>query len=94
MPMLDDYLDAAVQSAHYEIMEDGQHWGEIPAMPGVWAAAATPEACRQELREVAEEWTLMAYWLHHRLPLIGGIDPNLNMQPGQPEGQVAESSRE
>ncbi len=79
--MLSEYLDAALQTARYEEMEDGNIWGDIPAMPGVWASVATPEACRAELREVAEEWTLMAYWMHTPLPVIGGIDPNLKMTP-------------
>ncbi len=87
--MLSEYLDAAMKIACYEVMEDGQYWGEVPTMPGVWAAAESAEACQRELREVAEEWTLMAYWLHHTLPIIGGIDPNLNMQIEPRRGETA-----
>jgi predicted RNase H-like HicB family nuclease len=78
--MLSEYLDAALQTARYEVMEDGRYWAEVTAMPGVWATAATQEDCGRELREVAEEWTLMAYWFHTPLPVIGGIDPNLKME--------------
>ena len=91
--MLSEYLDAAMRAARFEIMEDGRHWGEIPPMPGVWAAAATLEDCRHELRDVAEDWTLMSYWLHHALPVIGGIDPNLKLdtEPDSDETQGPDS---
>jgi predicted RNase H-like HicB family nuclease len=91
--MLSEYLDAAMQAARFEIMEDGRHWGEIPPMPGVWASAATLEDCRRELRDVAEDWTLMAYWLHHSLPIISGIDPNLKLdtEPDPDETQGPDS---
>ncbi len=78
--MLKEYLEAAMKTACYEVMEDGRYWGEIPHMPGVWANADTPEQCQSRLLEVAEEWTLMSFWLHHTLPVINGIDPNLNME--------------
>jgi predicted RNase H-like HicB family nuclease len=71
-------------SAHFEKMENGRQYGEIPAMPGVWADADTLEECQGKLLEVIEEWTLMAYWLHSPLPIIAGIDPNLKMT-GEPE---------
>jgi predicted RNase H-like HicB family nuclease len=77
--MLSEYLSAALKTAHYEKMENGRYYGEIPAMPGVWTDADTLEECQSKLLEVAEEWTLMAYWLHSPLPIIGGIDPNLKM---------------
>lgn len=86
--MLSEYLDAAMRLARYETMEDGRYWGEIPLMQGVWAAAETLDACQRELREVAEEWTLMGYWLHHSLPIIDDIDPNLKMEI-EPESDEA-----
>ena len=40
--MLASYLDAAMERAHYEIIEDeGSFWGEIPGVQGVWARHAT-----------------------------------------------------
>ncbi len=77
--MLNEYFSAVFKTAHFETMENGRHYGEIPAMPGVWADADTLEQCQRKLLEVIEEWTLMAYWLHSPLPIIGGIDPNLKM---------------
>jgi len=45
--MLTKYIQAAMQRAHYEILEDdGTSYGSIPDLPGVWANAATLETCR------------------------------------------------
>jgi len=44
---------AAMRQARYEIVEDdGAFYGEIPAIPGVWANARTLEACLEELKSV------------------------------------------
>ena len=73
--MLLEYIDAALRHARYEILkDDGTYYGEIPECNGVYANAATLEACREELREVLEEWVL--FWVHRHLslPVIDGIE--------------------
>jgi predicted RNase H-like HicB family nuclease len=46
--------------ARYEILpDDGTYYGEIVGFDGVYANAATLEACRDELEEVLEEWILL-----------------------------------
>ena len=40
---------------------------------GVWAQADTLEACREELREVLEEWIILGLKVGHPLPSIDGI---------------------
>jgi hypothetical protein len=58
-PVLTDYLRAALREATYEILPNGEgFYGEIPGFQGVYANAATLEACRQELEEILEEWVL------------------------------------
>ena len=53
--MLTEYLAAAMRQARYEILpDDGSFYGELPGFDGVYANAATLEACRDELREVLE----------------------------------------
>ena len=43
-----------MRQARYEIVEDdGSFYGDIPAIPGVWANAKTLEACREEWEECA-----------------------------------------
>jgi predicted RNase H-like HicB family nuclease len=73
--MLTEYLDKAMRRAHYEILpEDGSYYGEIPGFAGVYADAATLEACRDELREVLEEWILLGIARGHTLPTVDGIE--------------------
>ena len=51
------FIDSAVESARYEIVEDdGSYWGEIPGFPGVWAKHKTLPGCQRELREAVSDW--------------------------------------
>jgi predicted RNase H-like HicB family nuclease len=78
--MLIEYIEAAMRRATYEILpEDKSYYGEIPELPGVYAHAGTLEACREELREVVEDWILLGVYLHHSLPIVDGIDLNINV---------------
>jgi predicted RNase H-like HicB family nuclease len=73
--MLTRYLQAAMRAASYEILsDDGSYYGEIPGFQGVWANAATLEACREELEEVLEEWILFRVSRHLPLPIVEGIE--------------------
>jgi predicted RNase H-like HicB family nuclease len=73
--MLLEYVQAALGRAKYEILpDDGGYYGEIPACNGVYANAKTLEACREELREVLEEWILFRIHKNLPLPVIDGID--------------------
>ena len=54
--MLTAYIRAAMGKAKYEILpDDGTFYGEIPDFQGVYATAATLEACREELLALAPE---------------------------------------
>ncbi|HEY4481653.1 MAG TPA: hypothetical protein VI489_02255 [Candidatus Brocadiaceae bacterium] len=58
--MLTAYINAAMRKAHYEILPDNEgYFGKIEGIQGVWANADSLEACREELREVLEEWILL-----------------------------------
>jgi predicted RNase H-like HicB family nuclease len=66
--MLMEYIQAALRHAKYEILaDDGSYYGGIPECEGVYANANTLEDCREELREVLEEWVL--FRVHRNLPL-------------------------
>jgi predicted RNase H-like HicB family nuclease len=71
--MLTAYINAALRKAHYEILPDGE--GYVGTIEGlrVWAQADTLEACREELREVLEEWIILGLKMGHPLPSIDGI---------------------
>ena len=76
--MLTAYINAAMCSAHYELLEDGEGYvGKIPKLQGVWENANTLEACRDELREVLEEWIILGLRMNHDIPAIDGIELNL-----------------
>jgi predicted RNase H-like HicB family nuclease len=71
--MLTAYIRAAMRQARYEIVEDDDSfYGEIPAIPGVWANAKTLEACREELESVLEGWLLVTIADHSAIPEIDG----------------------
>ncbi len=65
--------------ATYELLGDGTFYGEIPGFQGVWANAATLEACREELQSALEDWMLVRISDRLPLPVLDGID--LNPQP-------------
>ena len=72
--MLTAYINAALRKAHYEILSEGEgYFGAIDGLQGVWAQADTLEACREELREVLEEWMILGLKMGHPLPSIDGI---------------------
>ena len=73
--MLTEYLQGALRRARYEILsEDGSYYGEIQDFDGVYANAETLEACREELREVLEEWILFRISRNLPVPAVEGIE--------------------
>ena len=72
-PVISQYLSAALGKARYEILpDDGSYYGEIPSFDGVYANAPTLEGCREELREVLEEWILFRVSRSLPLPVVDG----------------------
>jgi predicted RNase H-like HicB family nuclease len=71
--MIQAYIDAAMERAHYEMFDDESIYGEIPDCPGVFANEATLEQCRRTLEEVLEGWILLRLQEHLELPVIAGI---------------------
>jgi predicted RNase H-like HicB family nuclease len=71
--MVSEYVRAALHKARYEILaEDDSYYGEIPGFEGVYANAASLEACREEFREVLEEWILFRVSRNLPLPIVDG----------------------
>ncbi len=76
--MLTSYINAAMRKAHYEILPANEgYFGKIEGLKGIWANAKTLEACREELREVLEEWIILGLKMGHTIPAIEGIDLNI-----------------
>ncbi|MCS7288615.1 MAG: type II toxin-antitoxin system HicB family antitoxin [Roseiflexus sp.] len=77
--MLIAYIQAAMDRARYELLDDQPdtpYYGEIPECPGVWATGATLEECRAELQQVLEGWLILGLQHGHALPVLNGIDLN------------------
>ena len=59
--MLLAYLTAAMDRAHYELIEDEDpYYGEIPGLQGIWATGSSLEACRQNLMAALEDWVFFS----------------------------------
>ena len=80
------FIGAAMRKAHYEILpvprsEDPDpigngegYFGSIPDLQGIWANADTLEDCREELREVLEEWIVIGLKLGDPIPQTHDIE--------------------
>lgn len=77
--MLTQYIDAAMRQAVYELLEDDTFYGEIPPCQGVITNAATEEECREMLQDALESWIVVGLKLGHEIPVIDGIDLNINL---------------
>jgi predicted RNase H-like HicB family nuclease len=75
--MLANYIDAAMEQAVYDIIEDeGTYFGQIPGFQGVWACSMTLEGCRRSLREALGDWIALRLRLNLFVPIIADIDLN------------------
>ncbi len=72
--MLTEYIEVAMRKAKYEILSDDKsYYGYIPGFEGVYANAEDLETCRDELKEVLEEWIMLGISRHLPLPIVDGI---------------------
>ena len=69
-------FEAAMCRAHYEFLGEGddQFVGTIRDLPGVWATGPTLEDCRDELREVVEDWVLVGLARDQPIPPLGDVE--------------------
>jgi predicted RNase H-like HicB family nuclease len=70
------YIEAALELARYDKLEDGSFAGEIPRLKGVIAFGTTLRQCETELRSTLEDWLLVGLRLGHKLPVLAGNDLN------------------
>ena len=71
--MLVKYIEVAMGRAHYELLEEGEIYGEIPDLPGVYATGTSLERCRAELQEVLEGWLILSLTRHLEIPVLDGV---------------------
>jgi len=73
--MLTEYIQRALEHAHYEIIDDDEpFYGEISELPGVWATGETLEACRRNLASALEDWLLFSLAKGLSIPPIDGLE--------------------
>jgi predicted RNase H-like HicB family nuclease len=70
------YIEAALEMAHYDKLDDGSFAGEIPKLKGVIAFGKSLCECEKELRSTLEDWILVGLRLGHKLPVIARVDLN------------------
>lgn len=70
------YIEAALELARFDKLEDGSFAGEIPKCNGVIAFGKTLRQCQNELRSTLEDWIVVGLKLGHKLPVLAGIDLN------------------
>lgn len=83
------YLEAAMELATYDKLEDGSFAGEISKLPGVAAFGKSLKECENELRSTLEDWLLVGLRLGHKLPKLAGIDLNKRMHGRMASHQTA-----
>jgi predicted RNase H-like HicB family nuclease len=77
VPMLIEYVEAAMRREKYELLNEKEgFFARIPGFKGVWAKAATLEACRDELQSVLEDWILIRIRAGLSLPVIDRLNLN------------------
>ncbi len=76
--MLLEYLNAALERASYEKIEDEEpYYGEIPGVEGVWATGTTLEECRRNLVQTLEDWIFFSIYRGESIPEIDGFSIEL-----------------
>jgi len=71
--VLTEYLTTALESAHYEIIDDEEpYYGHVPQLKGVWATGKTLEECRRNLVGALEDWVLFSLARGLALPPVNG----------------------
>jgi len=73
--MIIEYIEEALKKARYEIIKDEEpYYGEVKELPGVWATGKTLEECRENLREVIEDWIIISLKKNLPIPKLGNYE--------------------
>jgi predicted RNase H-like HicB family nuclease len=66
-----NYISEASHRARYSVVDGGVFCGTVRGLPGVIATVESLKACRDELAEVVEEWTLVRVSRGLSVPRLG-----------------------
>jgi len=67
------YLEAAMDHAEYQKMEDGGWFASIPRFAGLWATGRSIEATRKDLYEALDGWIEVTVKTGNRVPAVDGV---------------------
>jgi predicted RNase H-like HicB family nuclease len=79
--MFSEYIQAALERAEYDTLEDGSYVATVPGLQGVIAVGGTFEECRKDLIEVIEEWIVARLQWGYPIPPIGGHTIESSKEP-------------
>ncbi len=80
--MFAEYVLAAMERAHYEIIDDEEpFYSEVPELKGVWATGKTLEECRKNLKSGIEGWIALRLRMGRSIPPIDGVTINVSTEP-------------
>lgn len=72
--MLLDYLQAGLERARYELLDDEEpFYAEVPELQGVWATGKSLEECRRNLRAALEDWVFFSIFRGEEIPPLGDM---------------------
>jgi predicted RNase H-like HicB family nuclease len=72
--MLSQYIQAALERAHYETIEDEEpFYAEVPGLDGVWATGKSMEECRRNLQDAIEDWLFFSIAKGLPIPALGDV---------------------
>jgi predicted RNase H-like HicB family nuclease len=79
--MFSEYIQAALEGAEYDTLEDGSYVATVPGLQGVIAVGNSFEECRKDLIEVIEEWIIARIQWGYSIPPIAGHTIESSKEP-------------
>jgi predicted RNase H-like HicB family nuclease len=79
--MFNEYIQAALKHANYEMLEDDTYMATVDGLQGVIAVGDSIEDCRQDLIEVIEGWVALGLRMGHSIPPIDGRTIDISAEP-------------
>lgn len=68
--MVSEYIQAALELAEYDTLEDGSYVATVEGLRGVIAIGDSIEECRRDLIEVIEGWIALRIRFGAKIPMI------------------------
>ena len=79
--MFSEYIQAALERAEYDTLEDGSYVATVAGLQGVIAVGDSFEECRKDLIEVIEEWIVARIQWGYPIPPIAGHTIESSKEP-------------